>query len=62
VVNGVLFAAYHRHVPWVIPETLIGDTLIVSYPAKRYPSAWIGIIVHSGQSVVLAIIVLTLVI
>jgi len=62
VVNGVLFAAYHLHVPWVIPETLIGDTLIVSYPAKRYPSAWIGIIVHSGQSVVLAIIVLTLVI
>ena len=62
VANGVLFAAYHLHVPWAIPETLIADTLIVSYPAKRYRSAWIGIVVHSGQSVVLAIIVLTLVI
>jgi len=61
VANGVLFAAYHLHVPWVIPETLLADTLIVDYPAKRYRSAWIGIVVHSGQSVVLAIIVLTLV-
>jgi membrane protease YdiL (CAAX protease family) len=59
--NGVLFAAYHVHVPWVIPETLLGDTFIVSYFAKRYRSAWIGIAVHSAQSVVLAAIVLTLV-
>jgi uncharacterized protein len=62
VANGVLFAAYHLHVPWVIPETLLADTLIVAYPAKRYRSAWIGIVVHSAQSVVLAIIVLTLVV
>jgi len=61
VANGVLFAAYHLHTPWVIPETLLADTLTVSYPAKRYRSAWIGIVVHSAQSVVLAIIVLTLV-
>jgi uncharacterized protein len=62
VANGVLFAAYHIHVPWVIPETLLADTFIVSYPAKRYRSAWIGIVVHSAQSVVLAVIVLTLVV
>ena len=59
--NGVLFALYHVHVPWVIPETLLADTFIVAYPAKRYRSAWIGIAVHSAQSVVLAAIVLTLV-
>jgi uncharacterized protein len=59
--NGVLFAAYHVHVPWVIPETLVGDTLLLAYPTKRYLSAWLGIVVHSGQSVVLAAIVLTLV-
>jgi membrane protease YdiL (CAAX protease family) len=62
LVNGALFAAYHLHVPWVIPETLLADTLIVAYPSKRYRSAWIGIAVHSAQSVVLAVIVLTLVI
>jgi membrane protease YdiL (CAAX protease family) len=61
IANGVLFAAYHLHVPWVIPETLLADTFIVAYPAKRYRSALIGIAVHSAQSVVLAAIVLALV-
>jgi uncharacterized protein len=59
--NGLLFAAYHLHVPWVIPATLL-DTFIIAYPAKRYRSAWIGIVVHSAQSVVLGIIVLTYVV
>lgn len=59
--NGVLFAAYHLHVPWVIPASLL-DTFIISYPAKRYRSAWIGIVVHSIQSVFLAILVFTLVV
>jgi membrane protease YdiL (CAAX protease family) len=58
--NGVLFAAYHLHTPWSIPTTLL-DTLILSYPTKRYRSAWVGIAVHSAQSVVLAAIVLMLV-
>ncbi len=61
VANGVLFAGYHLHVPWVIPAGLL-DTFILAYPSKRYRSAWIGIAVHSAQSVVLAAVVLTLVI
>jgi uncharacterized protein len=61
VANGLLFAGYHLHVPWVIPAGLL-DTFILSYPSKRYRSAWIGIAVHSAQSVVLAVIVLTLVV
>jgi uncharacterized protein len=58
--NGVLFAAYHLHVPWVIPATLV-DTFILAYPAKRYRSALIGIAVHSAQSVVFLGLVLGLV-
>ncbi|HVN12700.1 MAG TPA: CPBP family intramembrane glutamic endopeptidase [Kineosporiaceae bacterium] len=58
--NGALFAVYHLHVPWAIPSTLL-DTFLVAYPVKRYGSAWIGIAVHSAQSVVLAVLVLTLV-
>jgi membrane protease YdiL (CAAX protease family) len=60
VANGVLFAAYHLHTPWVMPAALL-DILILSYPTKRYRSAWIGIIVHSAQSVFIALVVLVLV-
>jgi membrane protease YdiL (CAAX protease family) len=61
VANGVLFAAYHLHVPWVIPSTLL-DTFIISYPSKRYRSALIGIAVHSIQSVFFIVIIFTLVV
>jgi membrane protease YdiL (CAAX protease family) len=60
--NGLLFAAYHLHVPWAIPGTLLADTFLVAYPSKHYRSALIGIAVHSAQSVVLAAIVMALVI
>jgi membrane protease YdiL (CAAX protease family) len=60
IANGVLFAAYHLHTPWVIPATLL-DTFIISYPAKRYRSALIGIAVHSAQSVVILALALSLV-
>ena len=58
--NGVLFALYHLHVPWVIPQALL-DTFIVAYPSKRYRSALVGIVVHSAQSVFFILIVLALV-
>jgi membrane protease YdiL (CAAX protease family) len=61
VANGLLFTGYHVHVPWEMPATLL-DTFFLGYPTKRYRSAWIGIAVHSAQSVVLAILVLMLVI
>jgi uncharacterized protein len=59
--NGLLFTAYHLHVPWAMPATLV-DTFAIVYPSKRYRSAWIGIAVHSVQTVVLALLVLTLVV
>nr|WP_255443802.1 CPBP family intramembrane glutamic endopeptidase [Tessaracoccus sp. MC1679] len=59
IANGVLFAVYHLHVPWMIPITLI-DTFILSLPARRYRSALIGIIAHSAQSLVLFVLVLML--
>jgi membrane protease YdiL (CAAX protease family) len=61
VANGVLFAGYHLHVPWAIPGTLL-EMFTTAYPTKRYRSAWIGIAVHSAQSVFLGILILTLVI
>jgi membrane protease YdiL (CAAX protease family) len=58
--NGVLFAVYHLHVPWVIPAGLL-DTFILAYPSKRYRSALVGIAVHSAQSVFFFALVLALV-
>lgn len=59
VANGTLFAAYHAHSPWLIPWTLLIDTFAIAYPSRRYQSAWIGIVVHSTQSVFFLVIVLT---
>jgi CAAX protease family protein len=60
VANGVLFGLYHLHLPWSIPANLL-DTFILSYPARRYRSALISIIVHSAQSVVFTGLILALV-
>jgi membrane protease YdiL (CAAX protease family) len=60
IVNGALFASYHVHTPWVVPAALL-DAFILSYPTKRYRSAWIGIAVHSLQSVGLIAVVLPMV-
>ena len=59
--NGVLFGTYHLHMPWAIPAALL-DTLFISYPARRFRSAWIGIAVHSVQSVFVILAVLALVV
>jgi uncharacterized protein len=59
IVNGVLFATYHLHMPWAIPTDLL-DTFAISYPSRRYRSALIGIVVHSAQSVVVLALTLKL--
>ena len=59
--NGVLFAGYHVHVPWVMPAVLILGTPAFAYLSQRYRSAWLGIIVHSAQTVVLTGLLLSLV-
>ena len=61
VVNGVLFALYHLHEPWVIPQAFV-DVFILAYPSRRYRSALIGIIVHSAQSVVFIVLATAVVI
>jgi uncharacterized protein len=57
--NGVLFALYHLHVPWVIPQTFVDS--VVPYAAKRNNSALVGIAAHSAQTVFFTVAVLILV-
>ena len=59
--NGVLFAVYHLHIPWVIPQTLLVDTFVLGYASRRYRSALVGIAVHSAQSVFFTVLLLGLV-
>jgi uncharacterized protein len=55
--NGVMFSAYHLHVPWAMPVALL-DAFWLAYPTKRYRSAWIGIAVHSSQTVFFGLAIL----
>ena len=61
VVNGVLFAVYPLYQPWTIPASLVDGIFLLAYPSRRFQSAWMGIIVHSIQSVFVIVLVLTLV-
>jgi hypothetical protein len=57
----MLFAVYHLHVPWAIPASLVEGIFLEAYPTRRFQSAWMGIIVHSVQSVFVTLVVLALV-
>ena len=61
VANGAIFALYHLHMPWAILPTFVDGIFLDAYPSRRFQSAWMGIIVHSAQSVVLVGLVLALV-
>jgi membrane protease YdiL (CAAX protease family) len=57
VANGVLFGLYHVHQPWGIPKSILTG-LLYAFPAYRYRSTWMSIILHSAQSVIFAFLVL----
>jgi membrane protease YdiL (CAAX protease family) len=57
VANSILFGLYHVHQPWGIPTSVLTG-LLYTFPAYRYRSTWMSIIVHSPQSVYFAFLVL----
>ena len=61
VANGVLFTLYHLHMPWLMPLTFVDGIFLDAYPSRRFQSAWMGIIVHSGQSLLFTGLLLALV-
>ena len=56
--NGVLFGFYHLHQPWGIVGSIVSGAFFYAFPTKRFRSTWMGVIVHSGQSVYLAFLIL----
>lgn len=61
VMNGILFGLYHVALPWNIAAIIVFDTFILSLTTKAFKSSWFGIIIHSGQTVFFAFIILGLV-
>ena len=59
--NAILFTLYHLHEPWRMPGTFIADTFAYVYPSRRYQSAWLGIVVHSSQTLLFGALLLVLV-
>jgi len=57
VANGVLFGLYHVHQPWGILNSVLTG-LLYTFPAYRYRSTWMSIILHSVQNVFTAFLVL----
>ncbi len=56
--NGVLFGFYHLHQPWAIVGSVVSGAFFYAFPTWRFRSTWMGVIVHSGQSVYLAFLIL----
>ena len=56
--NGVLHGFYHLHQPWGIAGSVISCALLYAFPSWRFRSTWMGIIVHSAQSVYFSFLIL----
>ncbi len=57
VANSLLFGLYHVHQPWRIPSSVLTG-LVYTFPAYRFRSTWMSIVLHSAQSVYFAFLVL----
>ena len=56
IANGVIFALYHVHQPWTIGYNILAIPLLLSLPVKLFKSNWVGIIIHSLQFVIVAVV------
>jgi hypothetical protein len=48
VANAVLFGFYHLHVPWRLPSVIMSN-MTYSWPARRFRSNWMAVIVHGVE-------------
>jgi membrane protease YdiL (CAAX protease family) len=56
--NGILHGLYHLHQPWGIAGSVITGAFLYAFPSWRFRSTWLGVIVHSAQSVFFAFLIL----
>lgn len=56
--NGVLFGFYHFHKPQIILSTALIFGFIFAYPAKRFQSTWMAVIIHGLEGILGLVIIL----
>lgn len=56
VANAVLFGFYHVHKPWELPS-IVATNLGYGWPARRFRSNWMAIIVHGVEGLLGLIVV-----
>jgi uncharacterized protein len=60
VANAVLFGVYHVHKPWQLPSIIVSN-LAYSWPARRFRSNWMSIIVHGAEGLPSLLLVLAII-
>jgi membrane protease YdiL (CAAX protease family) len=61
VASSAAYTLYHLHQPWSMPESFIDGVINLAYPTRRFHSTWMGLIVHTAPSLLIAVTTLTLV-
>lgn len=56
--NGVLFGFYHLHKPQIILSTALYFGFIFAFPAKRFQSSWMSLIIHGLEGILGFVMVL----
>jgi membrane protease YdiL (CAAX protease family) len=60
VANAVLFGLYHLHKPWALPSLIVSN-LAISWPAARFRSNWMAVIVHGAEGLMIPVMVLAVI-
>lgn len=60
VANAVLFGFYHLHKPWMIPSIIVGS-LAITWPARRFRSNWMAVIVHGVEGIFMFVTILAVI-
>jgi hypothetical protein len=60
VANAVLFGFYHVMKPWNLPSVIVSN-MMYSWPARRFRSNWMAIIVHGAELLPTLVMVLAVI-
>jgi membrane protease YdiL (CAAX protease family) len=58
VANGILFGVYHLHQPWGMVGSVVSGVFLYTFPSHRFRTTWMGVVVHSGQSIYFTFLIL----